>query len=118
MIEKIPSSEKNVLGFALKGKIVDADYQQLISKLRTITAKEESICILFELNDLQSISPKASLDDIELALKFKNNIRKFAIVGGEKWEKELAKLYKIFIGTEVKYFPSDNTSEAQEWFKK
>ena len=117
MIEKIPSSEKNVLGFALKGKIVDADYQQLISELKSITSKEESIYILFDLNDLQSISPKASLDDIELALKFRKNIRKFAIVGGKKWEKELSKLYKFFIGTEVKYFSSDKAPDAWEWLK-
>ena len=117
MHKKLPASSGNVIGFKISGTADDKDYRVIIPEAVNVIKKEGSVNILFDLTDLEDYTFQAGFDDISFALEYKDDIKKFAIVGGDKWEEELAKLNKWFIGTEVKYFSSEDINKAWAWLK-
>lgn len=118
MIEIIPESHDNVLGYRASGKLIESDYEEImIPGIEAVIKEYDNVNFLFYLDDeFKGWKTGALVDDIKLGLsKIMNGINKFAMVGGPKWVQWGMKLDNLIIRGKVKIFTVDQIDEAWDW---
>ncbi len=117
MIEELPESAGNVLGFRLAGEVTDEDYTGvLIPALLRAIEEYGIIRLLIDLVDFQSEDMGAMDDDVRENLRFAD-IEREAIVGDEEWEDRLTYLdyFFLFPNTDVRFFREERRGAAWDW---
>ena len=117
MIEKIPESAGNVIGFKPIGDITKADYAILVPEVESLAQQYENIHILMDMTEFRWEKAEAWGADLKFGRDFHKNIEKLAMVGDKKWEKWLTKLAAPFYAREAKYFHSDEIEGAWDWLR-
>ncbi len=117
MFELKPGSEGNVIGLKATGKLVDADYKELIPKFDAKIEEVGKVNVLFDMTELEGWSCKAMLDDAEFGIKHRKEIGKIALLGNKKWEKDAVVLAKPFYGEKMKFFDESDEQAAWDWLK-
>jgi len=117
MFKPIPVNVKGVAAFKAVGKLTHDDYQKFLPTLEEIIREEGSISLLLELENFHGWELEAAKDDYEFARSHLECFRRIAIVGDRRWEKWLAMLARPFVDTEVRFFTSDQLSEAWSWVR-
>jgi len=120
MIEILPESEGNILGFRASGKLTDQDYRDvLIPRLEETAAEHGKVRFLYYLDeDFEGWEPEAMWDDFKVGVgKIKEDFERFALVGGPKWVEWAMKLDNYLMKAEVKTFPVDQLQEAWDWIR-
>jgi|FLOH01.1.fsa_nt_gi hypothetical protein len=118
MIEKIPKSHDNVLGYRASGKLIKTDYEEImIPGIKAAIKEYGKINFLFYLDaGFKGWKAGALVDDIKLGFSsIMNGISKFAMVGGPKWVQWGMKLDNFIIHGKVKIFSVDQLDEAWDW---
>lgn len=118
MIKIIHKSHGNILGLKATGKLTDTDYKDiLIPGIESVVKEFGKVNFLFYLDeDFKGWEVSAMWDDFKLGLgKIKNDIAKFALVGGPLWVQWAMKLDNYIIHGEVKVFSVDRLEEAWNW---
>ncbi len=118
MYEKMKESSGNVVGFRLSGKLTDADYKAMGPEFENAIGKYGKIRILWLLEEFKGWEAKAVWDDYEYWRKYGKNFEQVAIVGNKRWEDWMAKLAKLFMKGEVKYFDESQLEDALAWVRK
>ncbi|MBU1118804.1 STAS/SEC14 domain-containing protein [Patescibacteria group bacterium] len=117
MFEKLPESLGNVVGYKATGTLSDADYKKLIPELDSLINEKGEIGLLLDFEEFDGWSLKAAFDDFRFAFKHHKKVKKFALVGDKKWEEEMAKLAKIFVFADARFFETSKIEDAWEWLK-
>jgi hypothetical protein len=120
MIEMLSGSSGNVIGFKYSGKITDADYKAITPAFVKALDKEGSVNVLMDTSEMQSVTPKAMLDDLTLLREYGQKVGKVAMVGDSQWEEMAAEfegLLAKFLKGEVKYFKVGQTDAAWAWLR-
>jgi len=117
MFEIMPESSGNVIGIKASGMLIDADYKELIPKMDKKIEEVGDVKILLDLKDLKGFTCKAMMDDLSFCIKYKNKMKKIAIVGHSKWEEMCADMCKPFMPEEMKYFDIADEQAAWGWVK-
>jgi hypothetical protein len=117
MIEKLPESEGNILGYRLSGKLHDEDYQQWVPELEAAIAAHGKIRLLAEFHDFHGWDAKALWDDIKFDAKHASDFERIAMIGEKTWEKWMAKVCKPFTSAKIKYFDAGDRDAAWAWLK-
>jgi hypothetical protein len=115
MIEKLPESEGNILGYRLSGKLHDEDYQQWVPELEAAIAAHGKIRLLAEFHDFHGWDAKALWDDIKFDAKHASDFERIAMIGEKKWEEWMAKVCKPFTSAKIKYFDASERDAAWAW---
>jgi hypothetical protein len=113
----LKESSGNVLGFKASGKIIPADYEELVPAVEELVKKEGNVCMLIDLEEFEGESIKAWSNDFKFGHEFHDKIDKMAIVGDKKWEEWLAALADPFYAREARYFHVDDISAAWDWLR-
>jgi len=69
------------------------------------------------MEDFHGWDAHALLDDFQVGLKYNDAIVRIAMVGDRKWEEWMAKLLKVFVKAEVKYFEHARDHRAWIWLR-
>jgi hypothetical protein len=115
MIEQLPSSSQNVLGFRLSGKLHDEDYKHFVPTIDAAVAQSGKIRLLAEFHDFHGWDLHALWDDIKFSTTHCTQIEKIALVGENKWEEWMAKVCKPFTMAKIQYFDASQMGAAWTW---
>jgi hypothetical protein len=120
MIEELPESTGNVLGFRISGEVTEEDYTEVfIPALYRAVDKYGTIRVLVDIVDFKGEDFGAMLEDIRHDPKIAY-IEREAIVGGEDWEKGLRAarpVYFLFTNTDVRFFREEHRRDAWNWIR-
>ncbi len=118
MIEKLPESSGNAIGFRLKGKLTEADYREiLIPGLEKATREHQKIRIVLVMENFAGWTVGGAWEDFLLGLKLPA-IEKLATVIDDSWDEWMNILFRGFAtltGAELRFFKKERLSEAWEW---
>jgi len=115
MIEQLPRSHDNVLGFTVSGDITKDDYAVLDPAVAAAVKDSGTVRLLLDLTDFHWEKASAWGADLHFGSEFHKAMECMAIVGDKKWEQWLAKLAQPFYAQEAKYF--DSIDEAWAWLE-
>lgn len=120
MIEKLPESSGNILGFRLGGKLSEADYQDLLVPEMERAMKEyPKIRVVWIMEGFEGWTVGGAWEDFLLGLKF-STVEKMATVIDESWDEWMTLLFKTFTTltrTELRFFKKERLAEAWEWIR-
>ena len=113
MIEKMPRSHENVLGFRVGGDVTREDYDVLVPAVQAIVDGSGSVRLLLDLTGFHWEKVDAWAADLRFGKTYHNSIERMAIVGRHEWEKWLTRLAEPFYAREARYF--DDVDRAWDW---
>jgi hypothetical protein len=120
MIEKLPGSSGNVLGFRLWGKLTEADYRDLlIPELERALKEYPTIRVLFTLEHFEGWTVGGAWEDFTLIFKL-SGIERMGLLVDETWDEWMTWLFKAFASvthTEFRFFRQDRNQEAWDWIR-
>ncbi len=119
MIEILPQSAENCIGFKISGKVSVEDYTELLPKLDEAINTYGKINLLVEIGDLKGYADlDAAKADFEFGVHQYRQVEKAAFVGDKKWQEWMVKIMDPFTRrTEEKFFPSDQLDDAWQWVR-
>jgi hypothetical protein len=120
MIEKLPESSGNILGFRIWGKLSEADYTELLVPEMERAMKEyPKIRVVWVMEEFAGWTVGGAWEDFLLGLKF-SAVEKMAAVIDESWDDWMTPLFKAFTTltrTELRFFKKERLAEAWEWIR-
>jgi hypothetical protein len=117
MIQQMPQSEGNTLGFKAIGTIEQEDYKVLNEAVQAAIDESGDVNLLMDLTEFKWEKFTAWDDDMHFGHEYRKKIVRMAIVGDHGWEKLIAKMAEPFYAQDAKYFPSDDADAAWAWIK-
>ena len=117
MIEKLPQSSADVLGFKASGDVTKADYQTMVPAVEAALKEYETVHVLLDMTEFKSEKPEAWGTDLKFGREFHKKISKMAIVGDKTWEKWLTKMAAPFYAVEAKFYHADDIDSAWAWLR-
>lgn len=119
MIEVLPQSKDNVIGFKFSGDFTADDYDVLVPKLDEAIAAFGKINFLVVMDDFKWRGGlEGAKADFEFGVHQYRQIEKAAFVGDKKWQKRMVKFMDPFTRyTEERFFSVDEIEDAWEWVK-
>jgi hypothetical protein len=116
MIKKLDDTRENLLAVRISGKLEEADYQEIYTKVKPLVEKYDQPRLYFEIDDLEGVTPKAVYERIK-DQKYFNKFHKVAIVGDKKWQEMMVDLFSSLMEPEGKFFETDKKSKALNWLR-
>jgi len=113
VIEKIPRSHDNVLGFRVSGDVTREDYEILEPPVQASVDASGSVRLLLDMTDFRWEKVEAWAADLGFGKKYHDSIERMALVGQHEWEKWLTRLAGLFYAREARYFT--DVDEAWDW---
>jgi hypothetical protein len=119
MIEILPESYNNCIGFRICGKVETEDYDYLLPKLDEAIAAHGSINFLISVEHFEGWEGvDAAKADFQFGKHQYRNIEKAAFVMDSKWMEMAVKLLDPFTRrTEEKIFKPDQLEAAWTWIR-
>lgn len=118
MLEIIPFEEGSIIGFHLKGKIEDNEFDEIVSLMEERLREHKKLRVYAEIEEFKGMSVNTFMKDIHYGLRHWRDFDKEAIVSDKGWLKAWVKLAgSIVPGVEVKHFSFDEREEAKEWVR-
>ena len=115
MIEQLPESSEQVLGFQMSGKLHDEDYKHFVPMVDAALAKYGKVRLLARFHDFHGWDARALWDDIKFATTHCAKMDRIALVGEKSWEKWMAAVCKPFTLAKVRYFDAPDIEAAWAW---
>jgi hypothetical protein len=115
MIETLPQSSDQVLGFRLSGKLHDEDYKHFVPVIDAALTRHPKVRLLAQFHDFHGWDLHALWDDIKFSTTHCTKLERIALVGDKTWEKWMAKVCKPFTMAKVRYFDASEMAAAQAW---
>ncbi len=118
MIEAIPFEEGNIIGLRLKGKIEDAEFDEIVRLIEERLKEHKKLRIYAEIEEFKGMSVNTFMKDIHYGLKHWRDFDKEAIVSDKGWLKAWVEISgSIIPGVEVKHFSFEEIEKAKEWIR-
>ena len=115
MIEKLPKSSDQILGFQLSGRLHDQDYATFVPVIDAAVAKHGKIRLLAQFHDFDGWDVHALWDDIKFSSTHCTEVERIALVGEKTWEHWMAGVCKPFTMAKIRYFDSRDIEQAWTW---
>lgn len=118
MIEIIPFEEGNIIGFRLKGKLEDSEFDDIVRILEERLKLHKKLRVYAEVEEFKGMSVNSFMKDIHYGLKHWRDFDKEAVVSDKGWLKAWVDIAgSIAPGVEVRHFSFDEKEEAKEWIR-
>ncbi|HPF40240.1 MAG TPA: STAS/SEC14 domain-containing protein [Phycisphaerae bacterium] len=104
-----------LLEFHLSGKLTRADYETFVPLVEGVVREYGRIRILMIMHDFHGWDAGALWEDIKFDVKHFADIERLAMVGESKWQEWMATFCRPFTTAKIRYFGSDQLSEAKSW---
>ncbi len=120
MIEKLPDSSGNILGFRLGGRLSEADYTDLlVPEMEKAMNEYPKIRVVLIMEGFEGWTVGGAWEDFLLGTKF-SAVEKMAAVIDESWDEWMTLMFKAFTTltrTELRFFRKERIDEAWEWIR-
>ncbi len=117
MIELLPESAGDTLGFVATEKLTDEDYKQVfIPRLEQALAAAGKLKVMLVLGEgFTGWEPHAMWDDASWGLKHRADFSKLAVVGGARWVDWAMRVASHLLKGEVRTFDLAQRDQAWAW---
>lgn len=114
MLRKLDEGTGNVLGYEVKGKLTEKEFEALSVEIKTVVAEHGKIRLLVRMPEMPGLELGALVEDLKLA-KYANDIERYAIVGDSTIMEWAEKLGGALISGDTKHFEDSQYEEAWRW---
>jgi len=117
MIEILPESTENCIGFKISGEVEAEDYDELLPKLDASIAAHGKINLLVVIEDYEgSDGLETAKADFKFGTQQYRQVEKAAFVSDKKWMGRIVKIMDPFTRrTDEKFFKPEQIDEAWAW---
>lgn len=111
---EINTEHTNVMEVISHGELTKEDIEKYEASLKERVMKQEPINLLLNFNDLKRVTPKALLEDANIAPYLKN-INKIAVISEEEMLEADVKVMDLIPGVQVSYYSAKEETAAKKW---
>lgn len=115
MITYKNNPQNNIVEISIEGKITEADFNQIISQLKSDFKKHGKLRILEEIHNFGGIDPWTLWQDIQFSLTHLNDFTHAAVVTDDLWLRMFAEGIGLFLSAKVKVFEASQLETARGW---
>lgn len=117
MIEKLPKSHGNIIGYSAGGQISEEDLERVDTELESLTKHYDKIRLLINYEDLSGIDLDALDEDLRMA-RFMDRIERLAVVSDQRIYDWVSSAYdKVTTDMDIRQFNSDELPRAWDWLE-
>jgi len=99
----------------VSGKLVKADYAQLVPISERLIRQHGKISLLLDMTDFHGWELSAAWEDFKFGIDHFADIDRLALVGDKKWQHGMAVFCKPFTRATVRYFDHADAASARTW---
>ena len=114
MLKRLDEGTGNVLGYEVKGKLTEKEFEALSKELKVVVAEHGKVRLLVRIPEMPGLELGALVEDLKLA-PYANNLERYAIVGDVTLLEWSEKIGNALIGGEIKHFEDSQYEEAWHW---
>jgi hypothetical protein len=115
---RIIHSQDRVVEVEATGTITHGDYERVLPAFERVIDQHGAIDCLIHVHHVDSIEPKAIMDDLKFDVRHASDFGRVALVTSTKWHEWATKAWAAFIpDCEVKCFEPEQMSEARDWVR-
>ena len=116
MLKIKPHSTETLLILEISGKLSKGDFEQLDPELhrrRDLPRDSRLVMIMDDFDGYESLD--ALWTDLKMDMAHKDDFKKIAIIGDDRWERGLSKLAGMITDGELKFFAKEDKAAAMAW---
>lgn len=106
-------SPGNILRVTATGELSTVDFQEFLTRLRPLVEKYGKVRVAFELKEFTGWDPYSAWDDLMFSLRYKDEVRRFAVIGNDSDEPWMRRLVEPFVNS--RHFAESERAEAWRW---
>jgi hypothetical protein len=115
MIEIVEGLPRNIVGFAVSGRLTMEDCSEvLVPAVKKSLKRHDKIRLYYELN---SRFPGAAWDDLDLGIEDFSRCERVAIVTDIGWVRLTVKALRFLIPSEIRVFATIEAEEGRTWIR-
>jgi SpoIIAA-like len=104
-----------VLVIHVSGKLVKADYEELVPEFARLVRQHGKLRVLFDMADFHGWDASAAWQDFKFGIEHFADIERMALVGETRWQHGMATFSKPFTRATVRYFEHADAAKARQW---
>lgn len=116
MIQKLPQSSGNVIGFAVRGDVNEEDYTLFDSEMKSLIAQHGKVNMLISLKDMSGIDLDALDDDLRMS-KYLSDVERTAVVSDSRFYDWMTSAGNAIMGVEMRRFEPGQEEQAWAWLR-
>jgi len=109
------SADGRAMRLAVAGHLSHDDYRAMIPAMEAAIARHGNISLLADMTALDSMSPRAVLDDLAFDLGHLRDFERLAVVGNREWQEWMTRLAAHMTSAEMRYFDAAEAEAAWVW---
>jgi hypothetical protein len=113
MLNFLECSEGSILEVTANGELTRADHVAFLARIEGLFKKQGKVHVLWEMKDFRGWESSADWDDPSFSLRYKDELKRLALVGPDKDRTWLARIAEPF--GNVRYFRPVEREEAWNW---
>jgi len=118
-VKMLETGSPQLLGFEIEGRLSKADMEQVVEPLQRAYESEQKIDLIVVWKGYHGFDPSILVDRSVISMKLSSvsHIRRYAVVGGPGWMKNMAEMVLSALPMDVRFFDSDDEDAAWVWLK-
>ena len=118
-VKMLDTGNPQLLGFEIEGKLGKADMEQLTESLQHAYESEQKIDLIVVWKGRIRFDPSIIADASFISMKLSSlsHVRRYAVVGGPGWMKNMVATVASALPIDVRVFDSDDEDAAWVWLK-
>jgi len=113
MLTYLGSGKGNILWVKARGELTPADHMVFFARLEQLIQTYGKARVLCELEDVDGADACAAWTDPMSSVRYKDGVRRFAVIGDEKDRPWLTRLGEPFVN--ARFFTTAQRGEAWRW---
>lgn len=114
MLKRLDEGMGNVLGYEVKERITEKEFDNLAEEFKSVVAEHGKVRLLLRMNEVPNVTRGTMVEDLKLA-PYANGIERYAIVGDSAVMGWAETLGDAAISGEIKHFEDSQYEEAWRW---
>lgn len=107
--------DTNKIEFTLNGELTEEEFRQIIHHIESLSTTYNDVNVLLDAANLEKFNFKTVLAETEFYKRYKQHLKKFAIVSDSKFGSFMLDILNPFTDTEFKTFNNGQIEEARKW---
>lgn len=116
MLQKLAQSEGNVVGYAVRGKLREEDYELLDNDIRALTQQYDQLRLLLNLEEMSGYDVNALDEDLRMT-RYLDHFERMALVSDNRLFDWMTSATDAMTGTDVRHFEVGEEQLAWNWLQ-
>ncbi len=116
MIQKLSQSSGNVVGFAVRGKMVEEDYELLETEMKSLIREHGQIRLLCSVEDMSGFDLDVADDELRMS-HYLGDMERVAMVSDSRFYEWALSVWNVVTDVEIRHFEPGEEAQAWAWLK-